>query len=152
MDYLWNENGVHVELFLYEQIASVTTQLSNAQSKGFLPSSLLTTGEQISQALESRLCCIPRTRTAQSAEVRRERTIQVAQLLQSGVSKLKRSNIQICLRLINIFLRNVGDCGNASDDKSISNVSATQILDRNQNREVKKRLQLCLTPTLYWTE
>lgn len=163
VDFLSDEEGAQVESMLYDQVASVTTQLTTAWGKGCLPSSVLTSGEQIANAIESRLWCIARSkRTAQGDDVWRRRTLQIGKLLKSAAPLMKRSTVQMSMKVLNNCVRHIGECGRASsssslslstsDEKGMSTVTVSQILERHNNRDLKKQLQSCLSPTLYWTE
>lgn len=182
VDGVSDEVGSQVETALFEQLMTVVSQLSNAMTSGCMPSDLLTGGQQLSDALESRLLSILWSkRTRQNVDIWRQRSVEVARLVKASIPLMKRSGIKACLDVLNMCIKNVGldqaisgQTGSASlrgaNENSLDGVSgiggsgdkskgglslpltSKQILENMCNQDLKKQLQTCLSPTLFWAE
>lgn len=170
VDGVSDEVGAQVETELFKQLTAVVTQLSKAMAAGCMPSDLLTGGQQLSEALESRLTSILRSkRTRQNVDIWRQRSIEVARLLKASVPLMKRSTIQDCLKVLEMCIKNVGhdqvmSGAGSGIDKNLDGdgdigkgaislmLTSKQILQNTCNRELREQLEILLTPTLFWTE
>lgn len=110
IEYLAEDVGSGVEGVLFEQLMAAGKKLSSAMSSGCLPSDMLIGGQQISDALESRLQSILRSnRAAQSVDWWKQRSLEIAQLLKGGVALMKKSAVRSCLDVLELCIRNIGD-------------------------------------------
>lgn len=165
IDSLSENVGSQVEAFLYDQLSSIAKKLSSAMASGCLPSDLLTGGQQISNALESRLTAILRSKRApQSLEWWKQRCVEIAHLLKGGVALLKTSAILCCLKVLEMCIYRVGDSLKVIEDKpgadgsivqggpSKMTLTCRQVLNHPLSRDLRADLLAFLKPTLFWIE
>lgn len=123
IDKVTEDLGSRVEALLFDQLVTAAGQLSNAMGNGSLPSDLLTAGQQLSEALESRLQSILRSkRRKQGVELWRQRSVEVARLLRVSAPLMKRRTVQVCLNVVDLCIRQVGAasgvvCGDEIEEK-----------------------------------
>jgi len=150
---LSQEVGVQVEAVLFDQLVTVTSQLSTAQSRNCMPSSLVEDGRRISDALESRLNCILRSqRTAQTSDVWIQRTLQVAALMRCAVPLMKQTAVSASSDVLKLCLKHLGECENKGDEDTVAVASLSEVLERFDENDLKGQLKSLLTPILFWVE
>lgn len=164
MDSLTEEVGSQVEDVLFEQLLSAAKKLTVALAGGGLPSDLLTGGQQISDALESRLMSILRSkRTVQTVDWWKQRSLETAQLLKGAVPLMKTSAIQCCLKVLEMCIKHVGDTllnndekvagsGHGNTQNADTALTCKQIVDHHTNCAFKGDLKTLLIPTMFWIE
>lgn len=174
------QEGDQVEGMLFEQLSSAGKHLTTAMSNGSLPSDILMGGQQISDALESRLRSILRSkRTKQAPEIWRRRSLEVAQFLKASIPLLRRRAIQTCLSTLGMCIKSIdgshggcvvrkmeetyGDSANAGTSENFSNdesgeveavslSAARKVLQQESNADLRKQLRDWLAPVMLWVE
>lgn len=172
--------GDQVETIIFEQLDSAGKQLSNAMTNESLPSDLSVGGQQLSDALESRLHSILHLkRSKQSSETWRKRTVEIARFLNASAPLLRRKAVQTCLNVLDMCIKNTddtrGDLGAGETEgfveskvkggrpdafpndenakvEGVSLAAAKKLLQQESNAELRKQLESWLTPVKLWVE